>query len=325
MLAARLAPDAQETLPPGAAVAGMVLNGLGCANTPLTLTPHLFAHTPLDLLLRQGVHAERCTRLQRGRTRDELHTYGGDGLFSALARAVGAHEGIDQRFPHLATTRFSRNGDEGPESETQAMHSTHGSSKEPRPDVPQAVCERMVSQEGGVPLARKCGDGNASERQIFTERAEALWTTVASSEAPQYLVADATRSSEDNAVHLAKLRLLTRIPATLQLVSPVISPALQGALWPDADAGTRYQPMALCPYGMAQRWRVVCSQAARERAERSVHHAQQREGEALKTPRFPLQAKRFAPPDPAQAALAAGRKAWRFPHVDTHPLLEPKR
>jgi len=56
----------------------------------------------------------------------------------------------------------------------------------------------MVSQDGGVPMARKSWDGNASDSQIFKERAEALFTTFARSAAPRSLVADAKLSSEDN-------------------------------------------------------------------------------------------------------------------------------
>jgi transposase len=325
MIDARLAPNEQEVLTPGEAVAGMILNGLGFANKPLTLTPQFFANKPLDLLFRQGVHAEMFNRFKLGRTLDELHTYGCDVLFSELALAVCAHEGIDQRFHHLDTTSFSLNGDYVPARDEQAIHLTHGYSKDHRPDLKQAVLELMVSQDGGVPMASKCWDGNASDSQIFKERAEALVTTLARSETPRYLVADAKLYSEDSAVHLAKLGFLTRIPATLKLVSQVISQALQGALWHDVGAGTRYQSIALCHYGIAQRWLVVFSQAARERAEKSVNQAQQREGEAIKQQLFHLQAKRFETPATAHAALAAVSKAWRYHQVDTHPLLEHKR
>jgi len=139
MIDARLAPDEQEVLTPGEAVAGMILNGLGFAKKPLTLTPQFFANTPLDLLFRQGVHATMFNRFQLGRTLDELHTYGCDVRFSELALAVCAHAGLDQRFHHLDTTSFSLNGDYVPESDAQAMHITHGSSKDHRPDLPQAV------------------------------------------------------------------------------------------------------------------------------------------------------------------------------------------
>jgi transposase len=325
MIDARLTPDEQEPLTPGEAVAGMILNGLGFANKPLTLTPQFFANKPLDLLFRRGVHAEMFNRFKLGRTLDEIHTYGCDMLFSELALAVCAHEGIDQRFHHLDTTSFSLHGDYMPESDTQAIHITHGYSKDHRPDLKQAVLELMVSQDGGVPMASKCWDGNASDSRIFQERAEALVTTFARSDVPRYLVADAKLYSEDNAVHLTKLGFLTRIPATLKLVSQVISQALQGARWHDMDEGTRYQPMALCHYGMAQRWLVVCSQVARERAEKSVSQAQQREGEAIKKQLFHLQAKRFETPDAAQAALAAVSKSWRYHQVDTNHLREHKR
>ena len=43
MINARLIPDAQAMITPGEAVAGMILNGLGFAHRPLSLTPQFFA------------------------------------------------------------------------------------------------------------------------------------------------------------------------------------------------------------------------------------------------------------------------------------------
>ena len=62
MINTRLMPDAQEMLTPGEAVAGMILNGLGFANRPLSLTPQFFASKPLDLLFRQDINAEMFNR-----------------------------------------------------------------------------------------------------------------------------------------------------------------------------------------------------------------------------------------------------------------------
>ena len=72
MIDARLVPDEQEEITPGEAVAGMILNGLGFANRPLSLTPQFFANKPLDLLFREGVHAEMFNRFKLGRTLDEV-------------------------------------------------------------------------------------------------------------------------------------------------------------------------------------------------------------------------------------------------------------
>ncbi len=111
MIDARLIPDEQEEITPGEAVAGMILNGLGFANRPLSLTPQFFANKPLDLLLRPGVRAEMFKRFKLGRTLDEVHTYGCDLLLSEVALAVCAQERLEQRFHHLDTTSFSLSGD----------------------------------------------------------------------------------------------------------------------------------------------------------------------------------------------------------------------
>ena len=116
-------------------------------------------------------------RFKLGRTLDEVHAYGCDLLFSELALAVCAQEGIDARFNHLDTTSFSLTGDYVPDSDEHAIAITHGYSKDHRPDLKQAVLELMVSQDGGVPLLSKSWDGNASDTQIFQERAQALMAT----------------------------------------------------------------------------------------------------------------------------------------------------
>src|SRR6516225_10903979 len=96
MIDRRLVPDEQERITPGEAVAGMILNGLGFANRPLSLTPQFFTNKPLDLLFRPGVRAAMFNRFKLGRTLDEVHAYGCDLLFSELALAVCAQERIAQ-------------------------------------------------------------------------------------------------------------------------------------------------------------------------------------------------------------------------------------
>jgi transposase len=325
MIDARLVPDAQEEITPGEAVAGMILNGLGFANKPLTLTPQFFANKPLDLLFREGVHAEMFNRFKLGRTLDEVQAYGCDLLFSELAQVVCAQERIAHRFAHLDTTSFSLNGDYVPESDEQAIRITHGYSKDHRPDLKQAVLELLVSQDGGVPLVSKSWDGNTSDTQIFKERAEALMKAVASSPTPRYLVADAKLYTEDTATTLAKLGFITRIPGTIKLVSQVITQALQWGRWHRLDETTRYDSLELCHYGIAQRWLVVSSQAAMERAEASITKAQQREWDAIEKQLFHLHAQRFETPEVAQAALTALSKVWRYHQLDTSRVIEHKR
>src|SRR5438876_7364241 len=219
MIDTRLVPDEQEEITPGEAMAGMILNGLGFANRPLSLTPQFFANKPLDLLFREGVRAEMFNRFKLGRTLEEVYAYGCDLLFSELALPVCVQEGIERRFNHLDTTSFSLSGDYVPDSDEQAITITYGYSKDHRPDLKQTVLELMVSQDGGVPFVSKSWDGNTSDTQIFQERAEALLATFQRSPTPRYLVADSKLYNEANAANLLALGFITRIPNTLNLVS----------------------------------------------------------------------------------------------------------
>ena len=58
MIDRRLVPDEQERITPGEAVVGMILNGLGFAHRPVSLTPPFFAHKPP----RAVVAARHCGR-----------------------------------------------------------------------------------------------------------------------------------------------------------------------------------------------------------------------------------------------------------------------
>jgi transposase len=303
----------------------MILNGLGFAKRPLSLTPQFFANQPLDLLLRAGVDAPMFTRLKLGRTRDEIHAYGCDLLCSELALAVCAQEGLAQRFQHLDTTSFALSGDDVPERDEPAIRLTHGYSKDHRPGLKPAVLELIVSQEGGVPLGSQSWDGHASDTPIFQDRAQALIKAFASSPTPRYLVADAKLYTEDTAVTLATRGFIPRMPGTRKLVSPVISQALQWGTWPELNDTPRYPCLKLCPYGIAQRWLVVSSQAALERAEASVTNAPQRAWATLEKPLFHVQATRFETPEAAQAALAGLATSWRYHQVDTTCVIAHKR
>jgi transposase len=161
----------------------------------------------------------------------EHEIYGSDLLFSEIALAVCQQEAIDQRFNHLDTTSFSLTGDYVPESDQQAITITHGYSKDHRPELKQAVLELMVSPDGGVPLVSQTGDGNASDNQVFQDRAKALLATFEQSPTPRYLIADSKLYSEANATALKPLGFITRIPDTLKLVSQVISQALKQGTW----------------------------------------------------------------------------------------------
>jgi transposase len=271
------------------------------------------------------MRAELFNRCKLGRTLDEAYAYGGDLLCHELALCVCAREGIDLRFNHLDTTSFALSGAYSPASDAQAMTITHGYSRDHRPDLKQAVLERMVSQDGGIPCVSKSWDGNTSDIEMFQARAHALVAALTKTPSPRSLIADSKLDHEDNATPLRHLGCITRMPHTIGPVSEAITPALALDGWHRLDDHTRYQRLELCHDGMAQRWLVVSAQAAYERAAATLNHARQREDEAIPTQLFHLQAKRFATPEAAPATLTALAKGWTEHQLDSYHLSDPKR
>jgi hypothetical protein len=280
----------------------------------------LFASTPLDLWCREGLEAEMCNRFTLGRTRDDAYTYGGDRLFQELALAVCAQEGRELRCNHLDPTRVSLSGEYVPASDAHAMTMPHGYSKDHRPDLKPAVLARMVSQDGGRPLVSKSGEGHTSDIPMVQERAQALMHAFKNTPNPRSLVADAPLSHEDHASSLTRIGCITRIPNTLGVVSQVIRQALGWDPWPPCDDHTRDQPLEWCHEGMAQRWLVVSSQAALERATATVTKAKQREHPAIIKPRLPWHAQRGCAPHAAPDALAALAQRWTYHRAESSHL-----
>jgi transposase len=264
-------------------------------------------------------------RFTLGRPLDEVTPYGSALLLSEIALVVCQQAAMEQRCTPLDPTRCSLTGDYVAERDQQALTLTHGSSQDHRPALKPAVLALRVSQDGGVPWVSKTWDGNASDSQIFQDRAKALLATLAPSPTPRSLIADRKLYSQANAAQLKPLGFLTPMPQTLQRGSQVIRQALREDPWPALDATTRSHHLALGHYGMAQRWCVLRSEAAVQRAATSLSKAPKRECDAIKTPRFPWQAKRFASPQSAQAAWAALAGSWGYPYVTSTALLEHKR
>ena len=328
MIDARIVPDDQEEITTGEAVAGMIINGLGFSNRPISLTPQFFENKPVELLFGEDVLAEHFNRFKLGRSLDKVFSYGCDLLFSEISLSVCQQEKIDLRFNCLDTTSFSLTGEYTPETDEQAILVTHGYSKDNRPDLKQAVLELMVSQDGGVPFISQSWDGNAEDSAVFKYRCEELVQQFSDSDMPRYLIADSKLYTKKNAANLACLPFITRIPESLKVVKEVIEQAWLFDQWQGlkdvaesySDDTLSYQCVHLCHYGIEQRWLIVCSKAAWERAEKTLAKAQAKELNKVTKQLFHLQAQRFCSKEEAQAALDKITKKLKYHQVASSNL-----
>lgn len=324
----RIPTDDQEHISTGEAVAGMILNGLGFSNRPLSLTPQFFENKPLDIMFRAGVKAEHFNRFKLGRSLEDLHQCGCSLLFSEIALAVCEQEQIDMRFNHLDTTSVSVSGQyesEEEEREEATISLKRGYSKDHRPDLKQAVLEMIVSQDGGLPLVSQAWDGNRNDSPIFNERSQELVKQLSRGETPRYLIADSKLYSLDNSPNLAQLGYITRIPNTLNITQQVIKQAWEVNEWQTTPDQYHYQCWQLGHYGIDQRWLVVYSEASRQRAEKTVDRAIERERTQLDKDLFHLQAQRFASVEEAEQTLTQLGDKLTYHRLSTSALISHHR
>jgi transposase len=283
----------QEKITPGEAIAGMIMNGLGFSDRPLSLAPQFFETKALEVLFRPGVLASDFNRHKLGKSLEQAHDYGCERLFFELSSESCLKENIDLKFNSEDTTSLSVTGEYARDVDEHTIQITHGYSKDHRPDLKQIIHELLVSQDGGVPLMMKSWDGNASDNKIFTERSTMLIEHFQQSSMPRYLIADSKLYSEGNAVNLNQLGFITRIPGTIKEEQQSIVTAIAKNEWCQLNDEHRYSVRYLEHYGILQRWIVVFSNKARQRASDTLNKAVKKERDKIESQLWHLSNKPF--------------------------------
>ena len=111
LLDQHLAQDDKQEITPGEAIKGMIMNGLGFANHPLSLSPQFFTNLPLEHLFRKGVNASHFNRHKLGRTLDQAFDFGCEPLFSLVSHQACELENVNRQFKSLDTTSHSLTGE----------------------------------------------------------------------------------------------------------------------------------------------------------------------------------------------------------------------
>ena len=319
--------DEKQEITPGEAVKGMIMNGLGFANRPLSLSPQFFTNLPLEHLFREGVQASHFNRHKLGRTLDQCFEFGCESLFSLVSSQACELEQIDCTFESLDTTSHSLTGEyafDDEDSDENVIKITHGHSKAHRPDLKQVVQEIIVSQDGGIPLACKNWDGNSADTAIFKARSKALVDVFKKKTSPKYLVADCKLYHKNNAEFLAQIGFLTLIPSTISLEKSSISSAINTNQWIKIDDNYQYVINEVDHMEIKQRWMVIYSNAANHRAKKSIVRQVERARVAVKKDLFHLQAQRFACQTDAQRAIDKLTKKMKYHQIAEQQLVEYK-
>jgi transposase len=311
----RIPQKEQNNVSAGEAVAAMVINGLGFTNCPLSLTPQFFETKPLDILFEKEIHPEDLNRHRLGRVLDEIHEYGTELLFSEISLHVCKQLKLDRRFTSIDTTSFSVSGAYDEQTDEHTVTLTQGYSKDHRPDLKQIILELITTHDGGIPLMMKSFDGNASDNTIFKERCQALLSSFKEGDFPQIIVGDSKLYHEKNSDNLKQLKYITRIPGTYSLEQESILEALSNKQWTSIDEENEYYEKTVTHFDINQRWLVVMSKSAQNRAIKTITKQIEKEYKMAEKTIMHLRNKEFACAKDAEQSLEDLSKNFKYHDV----------
>jgi len=316
----------------GQAVKALVLNGFGFVQQRLYLTPQFFERVPTERLIGEGVRPEHLNEGVLGRALDDLFEYGVTELFRDLAAHAAGKLGLTSQFAHLDATSFSFEGEYDSETgsdepkEDGVIRVQQGYSRDHRPDLNQVVLDMIVERKAGLPVLMKPLSGNVSDPGSFPELIDRHVEHLQNVHGFDYVVADSALFSADHVKKLTEsgVKFVTRVPETISEAKTRIQETEIESMEPIKE-GYRAEEYR-SDYGDAeQRWLVVHSEEAEERARESVREKIQQEHEEEAKAFSELTERVFSCREDAEKALKAfesdlkasefaNRQVQRAPH-----------
>jgi transposase len=253
----------------GQAVKALVVNGLGFINRALYLMPQFFADKPTERLIRPGIFAEHLNDDVLGRALDALYEHDVTTLFTLISAQACQRLGLAGSTVHLDSTSFHVDGDYDREEKSGVVTLTQGYSRDQRPDLNQVMLNLIIENRAGLPLLMQPLSGNSNDTASFGRLIEAHIDQLSTTHQVAYWVADSALYSAANLQLLSAHRgqWITRVPETVKLAqqhgAEVGTPT-------ELLPGYRYRRVEVDYGGVRQRWLIITSIHALQRAVPSV-------------------------------------------------------
>ena len=313
----RLIPQDKEkrTVSIGQAVKAMVLNGLGFTNRALYLIPLFFQGKPVERLIGAGIEAEHLNDDVLGRALDAIYEYDPSLLYQHLAAAVVKSLGLSCRFGHMDSSSFHTDGEYNSNAapEEGVIRITKGYSRDHRPDLNQVVLQLICERQAGIPLLMQSLSGNNSDKESFREMVVNFTEQMSVDFGIEYLIADSALYTAETLSSINTLLWISRVPETLNLACEIIDVVAPGLMRdPTQMAFRRFE----VEYGgVRQRWVVVFSPEAYQRARKTVDKQCHKQSAAEEKEFAQLCKQDFACEADARKALEAFEKRLKMTFV----------
>ena len=312
----------------GRCLKAMILNGLGFTNRTLYLMPHFFKDKPIERLLGEDIKAEHLNDDTLGRAMDSIHTYGTSNFYAQLAVQAVKRLGLSCEVGHLDSSTFHVDGDYNSRENAEdlddgVIHITQGYSRDHRPDLNQMVLQLICENQAGIPVWMKALDGNSNDAKDFRKTIKAHASQLKASVGMSMIVADSALYAKETLDELGDFGWISRVPERINGVSELCQVMAQE--WSDTKPERAVKGICSNYGDVNQRWLVVYTRSAHERAEKAVNRQLLRQSETDIKAFEQLKKQAFACQDDAQRALNAFEKKLDITKIQDVSIIEVKR
>lgn len=324
----------QRNVSVGQALKAMILNGLGFANRRLYLMPEFFRNKPTERLVGAGISPEHLNDDALGKALDSLHAFGLTELYRSIARRAAERLGLGGKVAmgHLDTTSFHVDGrynserDDDFEENAGVIHVSKGYSRDHREDLNQVVLELITESRANLPMMMRPLSGNASDKTSLKDAIERHVGQLRGDDGGPPSMVVVTDSAGFTRECLAAcqrqgLRWVMSVPSTVGEAKRRLEEVDPEKLRSLAE-GYRYTAFSATYGGVEQRWLVIYSEAARERAAEQVDKRLLKQGDEERKAFEELCREAFHCPEDARRALAAFRGTLKALEVHGADVIE---
>jgi transposase len=328
----------QRKVSVGQALKAMVLNGLGFTNRRLYLMAEFFRNKPTERLVGAGISSEHLNDDALGKALDTLYGFGLTELYRSIARRAAQRLGLSGEgggvmVGHLDTTSFHVDGrynsddaDEEDFDENRGLiRVSRGYNREHRGDLNQVVLELITESQANLPMMMRPLSGNTSDKAAFEETIERHigQLQAGGGDTSVVVVSDGAAFTRGclEAYQRQGLRWVMSVPATVGEAKRRLEEVDPRELQPLTE-GYRYTSFRTTYAEVEQRWLVIYSQAARERAAKRVDKQLLNQGDKERIAFGEVCRKAFHCPQDAWRALAAFRATLKVLEVHNADVIE---
>lgn len=255
-----------RVIQPGTAVAAMIVNGLGFANTQLYLTSLFYRDKPTELFFGEGVKAEDLDDHALGKALDEIHAYGVTKLYSEVAFEIAIEHGLVGNNAHIDSTSFVMHGDDYSGIGENVIEIRKGYSKDNKPHLNQAMLNMVITGAANFPLWMEPKSGNTSDQVSFHETIKRVRDFQKQLCLPEFTwIADSSFYTKDRLLSTSSYLWISRVPSNITECNALLKASEDSFQWQCDKDGYKFTEQE-CSYGnIKQRYILIYSEQAFKR------------------------------------------------------------